>query len=113
MVVTGERASTERLTSDDMVTSIAAKYGPPTSIALAIDSAGNEQYELRQKPVASWEDSQYSFDLVQSSFSGAFERVIYSKRVTADADAALRQVMKVDELEAPQRAVERQKKEAD
>ncbi len=113
MVVTYERASTEGLTADDMVKSIAAKYGPPTSIALAIDSAGNEQYELRQKPVASWEDSQYSFDLVQSSFSGAFELVIYSKRVTADADAALAQVMKVDELEAPQRAVERQKKEAD
>ena len=50
---------------------------------------------------------------MQSSFSGAFELVIYSKQVTAEADAALAQVVKVDELEAPQRAVERQKKEAD
>jgi hypothetical protein len=113
MVVTYDRASTEGLTADDMVKSISAKYGPATSVALAIDSSANEQYELRQKPVASWEDSQYSFDLVQSSFSGAFELVIYSKRVTAEADAALAQVVKVDELDAPQRAVERQKKEAD
>jgi hypothetical protein len=112
MVVTYDRASTEGLTADDMVKSIAAKYGPATSIALAID-AGNERYELRQKPVASWEDSQYSFNLVQSSFSGAFELVIYSKRISAEAGAALVQVVKVDELEAPQRAVERQKKEAD
>jgi hypothetical protein len=96
-----------------MVKSIAAQYGPPTSIALAIDSAGNEQYELRQKPVASWEDFQCSFNLVRSSFSNAFQLVIYSKRVSAEADAALAQVVKVDELEAPQRAVARQKKEAD
>jgi len=112
MIVTYDRASTEGLTTDDMVKSISAKYGPPTSIALAIDSP-NERYEPRQKPVATWEDSQYSFNLVQSSFSGAFELVIYSKRVNAEADSALAQVVKVDELEAPQKAVERQKKEAD
>jgi hypothetical protein len=113
MVVTYDRASTEGLTADDMVKSVAAKYGPPTSVALDIDSAGNEQYELRQKPVATWEDSQYSFNLVRSSFSNAFQLVIYSKRVNAEADAALAQVVKVDELEAPQRAVARQKKETD
>ena len=113
MVVTYERASTEGLTADDMVKSISAKYGPPTSIALEIDSAGKEQYELRQKPVASWEDSQYSFNLVRSSFSNAFQLVIYTKRVNADADAALAQVVKADELEAPQKAIERQNKEAD
>ncbi len=113
MVVTYDHASTEGLTTDDMVKSISAKYGPATSVALAIDSVANEQYELRQQPVASWEDSQYSFNLVRSSFSNAFQLVIYSKRVTAEADAALAQVVKVDELEAPQRAVERQKKEAD
>src|SRR5229473_6590345 len=113
MVVTYDRASTEGLTADDMVRSIAAKYGPATSVALEIDSAGSEQYELRQKPVASWEDSQYSFNLIRSSFSSAFQLIIYSKRVTAEADAALAEVVKVDELAAPQKAVDRQKKELD
>jgi hypothetical protein len=113
MFVTYERASTEGLTADDMMRSISAKYGPATSVALAIDSAANEQYEVRQKPVASWEDPQYSFNLVRSSFSDAFELVIYSKRLNAEAEAALAQVVKVDEQEAPQRAVDRLKKEAD
>ena len=113
MVVTYDRASTEGLTADDMVKSISAKYGPATSIALEIDAAANAQYELRQKPVASWEDSQYSLNLVRSSYSNAFELVIYSKRVSAEADAALAQVVKVDEQEAPQKTIERQKKEAD
>lgn len=113
MLVTYERASTEGLTPDDMVKLIAAKYGPATSVALAIDTAADKQYEVRQKPVASWEDSQYSFNLMQSQFSNAFQLVIYSKRVNADADAALAQAVKADELDAPQRAIARQKKEAD
>jgi hypothetical protein len=112
MFVTYERASTEALTPDDMVKSISAKYGPATSVALAIDSA-NDKYEVREKPVASWDDPQYSFNLVRSSFSDAFELVIYSKKVNAEAEAALAQVVKVDELEAPQKAVDRLKKEAD
>jgi hypothetical protein len=113
MVVSYDRASTEGLTADDMVKSIVVKYGPATTVALEIDSAGNEQYELRQKPVASWEDSLYSFNLMRSQFSNAFQLVIYSKRVTVEADAALAEVVRVDELEAPQRAVARQKKVAD
>jgi hypothetical protein len=113
MVVTYERASTEGLTADDMVKSISAKYGPATSIALEIDVAANEQYTVRGKPVASWEDSQYSLNLVRSSFSSAFQLIISSKRVAAEADAALAQLVKVDELEAPQKAIDRQKKEAD
>ena len=113
MVVTYERASTEGLTADDMVRSISAKYGPATSIALEIDAAANEQYGVRGKPVASWEDSQYSLNLVRSSFSSTFQLIIYSKRVTAEADAALAEVVKVDELAAPQKAVDRQKKELD
>ncbi len=113
MVVTYERASTEGLTADDMVKSISAKYGPATSVALEIDAAANEPYTVRGKPVASWEDSQYSLNLVRSSYSKAFELVIYSKRVSAEADAAIAQTVKVDQQEAPQKAIERQKKEAD
>ena len=113
MVVTYDRASTEGLTADDLVKSISAKYGPATSVALEIDAAANEPYTVRGKPVASWEDSQYSLNLVRSSFSTTFQLIIWSKRVNAEADAALAQTVKVDELEAPQKAIERQKKEAD
>jgi hypothetical protein len=113
MVVTYDRASTEGLTADDMVKSISAKYGPATSVALEIDAPANEPYRVRGKAVASWEDSQYSLNLLRSSYSNAFELVIYSKRVNAEADAALTQTVKLDEQEAPPKAIERQKKETD
>jgi hypothetical protein len=111
--VTYDRTSTEGLTAEDMVKSISAKYGPPTNIALEVNSATNEQYEVRQKPVASWEDSQYSFRLVRSSFSGGFELVIYSKRLNAEAEVALAEAVKLEKQEEPQREAERQKKQTD
>src|SRR5712692_4348805 len=69
--VTYDRTSTEGLTAEDMVKSISAKYGPATSVKPEVDSATNERYDMRQKPVATWEDSQYSFNLVRSSFSAS------------------------------------------
>jgi hypothetical protein len=108
-----DRTSTEGLTAEDMVKSISAKYGPPTSVVADVDSPANEQYEMTQKPVASWEDSQYSLQLVRSSFSGGFELAIYSKRLNAEAEVALSEAVKLDKQEEPQRKAELQKKQSD
>jgi len=109
--VTYDRASTEGLTAKDMMKSISAKYGPPTNVAVEVDPATNERYDVKQRPVASWEDSQYSFDLVRSSFSDVFGLVIYSKRVNAAAELAIAEGVRQDEQEGPKREAERQKKE--
>ena len=111
--VSYHQTSMEGLTVQDMVTSISAKYGPATNVALAIDSAENDRYDVRQKPVASWEDSQYSFNLVRSSFTNRLGLIIYSKRVNAEAALAIEEAVKLDEQEAPQREAERQKKQMD
>jgi len=109
--VTYDRTSTEGLTAEDMVKSISAKYGPATSVKPEVDSATNERYDMKQKPVATWEDSKYSFNLVRSSFSGSFELVIYSKRLNAEAEVALAEAVKLEKQEEPQREAERQKKQ--
>src|SRR6266700_6109980 len=83
--VTYDRTSTEGLTEEDMVKSISAKYGPATYIKPQVDSATNDRHGVTQTPVASWEDAQYSFNLVRSSFTDHLGLVIYSKRVNADA----------------------------
>jgi hypothetical protein len=109
--VTYDRTSTEGPSAEDMVKSISAKYGPATSVKPEVDSATNERYDMRQKPVATWEDSQYSFNLVRSSFSGSFELLIYSKRLNAEAEVALAEAVKLEGQEEPQREAERQKKQ--
>jgi hypothetical protein len=108
-----DRASTEGLTAEDMVKSISKTYGAATNIAPETDSAASDRYELRQKNVASWEDAQYSFNLVRSTFTDRFELIIYSKMVNASADLATAEAVKLEEQEQPKREAERQKKDAD
>jgi hypothetical protein len=109
--VTYDRTSTEGLTAEAMVKSISAKYGPATSVKPEVNLATNERYDMKQKPVATWEDSQYSFNLVRSSSSGSFELVIYSKRLNAEAEAALAEAVKLEKQEEPQREAGRQKRQ--
>lgn len=109
--VTYDRTSTEGLTAEDMVKSISAKYGPATNVVLEVDSATNDRYEVKQKLVASWEDAQYSFNLVRSSFNDVLGLVIYSKRLNGEAELAIAEAVKLDKQEGPQREAERQKKE--
>ena len=109
--VTYDRTSTEGLTAEDMVKSISAKYGPATRVKSEVDSATNERYDMKQKPVATWEDSQYSLNLIRSSSSGNFELLIYSKQLNAEAEVALAEAVKLEKLEEPQREAERQKKQ--
>src|SRR6266436_9707603 len=111
--VTYDRTSTEGLTAEDMVKSISAKYGSATSVKPEVDSATNERYDMKQKPVATWEDSQYSFNLVRSSSSGGFELVIYSKRLNAEAEVALAEAVKLEKQEEPLREAKRQTKQTD
>jgi hypothetical protein len=92
--LTYDRPSTQGLT-EDMVKSISAKYGPATIVAPEIDLATSERYNSRQKPVASWEDAQYSFTLVRSSFGDALGLVAFSKRANAQAEFAITEALKL------------------
>ncbi len=111
--VTYDQTSTEGLTAEDMVKSISAKYGPATNVVLETDSAKNNRYDVRKTAVASWEDAQYSFNLVRSSFTDHLGLIIYSKRFNAEAELALTEAVKLEEQEGPQREAERQKKQTD
>ena len=110
--VTYNQTSMEGLTADDMVKSISAKYGPATNV-VEVDSAKIDFYDVKQKLVATWEDSQYSFNLVRSSFTDGFGLMIYSKGANAEAELAIAEAVKLDKQEGPQREAERQKKQTD
>lgn len=109
--MTYDHASTEGLTAQDMMKAISGEYGQATSVVPEVGSATNEQNEVRQKLVASWENSQYSFNLVRSYFTDGFGLVIYSKRANAEAELAIAEAVKLDKQEGPQREAERQKKQ--
>jgi hypothetical protein len=109
--VTYERKATEGLTPDDMIESLSARYGSPASITPQTAQNPSDRYAARREPVATWEDAQYAFSLVRSSFSDDFELVGISKRLNAEAEIATAEAAKLDEQERPQKDAERQKKE--
>jgi hypothetical protein len=111
--VTYDRSSTEGLTTADMVRSISVKYGPATSVESEIDPVMNALYNMKQGALASWQDSQYSFDLVRTPLNNHFGLVIYSKRVNAEAEIGIAQGVKLEEQERPEREADQKKKEAD
>lgn len=111
--VTYDHNTTEGLTAGDMIKAISTEYGPATNVAPDVAVAMNDRYATQLKPVASWEDSQFSFNLVRSSFTDHFGLVIFSKRVNAEAERGAVEAVKLDEQEGPQREALRLKKEAD
>lgn len=121
MVVTYDRERTEGMTAEDLIEAISAKYGtasrPVAEIALSstqIYNDGEKSYSNQsEKIIAQWEDAQYSFNLFQSSIQSTFGLVAYSKRLNAMAQTAIVESIRLDEQEAPQRELARQKKKGD
>jgi hypothetical protein len=111
--VTYDQTFTEGLTEADMVKSVSVKYGPATILGPELDLTTSDRYSLKQKAVASWEDAQYSFSLVRSSFNDVLGLVAFSKRANAQAELAIAEAVTLDEQEGPKREAERQKKQTD
>jgi hypothetical protein len=103
---------TQGLTNDDMVEVISAKYGIATRPTAKIISFSSSQgYNDSERVTASWEDSQYSFNLFRSTYQPTFGMVLFSKRLDALARLAIVETIRLDEQEAPDREIERQRKE--
>jgi|SRR5271169_680313 len=113
ILVTYDQDATHGLTAEDMVQAVSTKYGTPTRTVGEVSFPTNELYSLTEKVIARWEDSQYSINLVRSRFLNSFALVMFSKRLDAQAEAAIAKSLKMEGQEDPQREIDRQKKEAD
>lgn len=102
IVVAYDRYETEGLTADNLVDAISVSYGPGVKPAApAKDATGG--YGDPEEILAQWQDSQYRFDLIRSSYGPAFRLVGVMKRLEAPAQAATLEAKRLDNQEAPQR----------
>jgi hypothetical protein len=115
ILVTYGRYVTEGLPAEDMVRTMSVKYGTATRPTAEINFPTNEtgEYGTTEKVIARWEDSQYSFNLFRSPLSNTFGLVMFSKRLEAQAEAAIAKSLKLEGQEDPQKEVARVKKEVD
>jgi hypothetical protein len=112
MVIDYDSYKTEGMTVDDMVEIISSVYGAATKPAAGMTVSTSEVYNDSVVVIARWEDLQYSFNLFHSSYKPTFGVIAFSKKLDARARAAVAEAIRLDEREAPQREIERQKKQA-
>ena len=130
IVVTYDRDDTEGLTDDDMVQAVSARYGTATSLfpessffpTNYLDGSTDKVIPFllttdlclsADRLIARWEDSQNAVSLLGSGNLNSFRLALSSKRLDAQAEAAIFEFEKIEKREAPQVDIGRWEKEAD
>jgi hypothetical protein len=112
VVVTYDRERMEGLTNDDVVESISATYGAPLlRHARAGRNALMPVTPSETTVVAQWEDAQSVLTLIRDSYSPQYQLVLISKTLNPRAGAAIKESLRLDTQEAPQREREQRTKE--
>jgi hypothetical protein len=112
IVVSYNQNATEGMTEEDMVQAISAKYGAGMRLYPEIDFPAHDVYAPAEKLFARWDDSETSVSLFHSSLH-AFGLAVFFKGLDAQANAAIAESARLAKEEAPQRELDRQKKEVD
>ncbi len=114
IVVSYDRDRMEGLTNDDVIESITATYGVPVlSSARTSGSAPlGAGVPMETTVVAQWEDASSLLTLLRGTYSPEFQLVLISKTLNARARDAIRDALRLDDEEAPQREIDRRKKDA-
>jgi hypothetical protein len=113
IVATYDSASTQGLTTADMVEAVSAKYGTATPPVAEPNSPTVVTYSSTGETIALWEDSQYSLTLWHFPLSRTFQLVMFSKQLNGQAEAAIAAAVTQEHEDAPRREIARLKKEAE
>ena len=101
-----DRYEIEGLTEQDIVGAVSLIYGP-TSEPITPLKVAQDRYGDEEAVVAHWQDSQYAFDLVRSSFGPSFALIGIQRKLYASAQSAILEAKRLDDQEAPQREAAR------
>jgi hypothetical protein len=112
ILVSYNQDRTEGLTDEDLIESISVRNGAPTKPAENISIySSSHLYVQGGKIIARWEDAQYSVNLFRLSYQTTPGMLILSKRLELLAQTAMTNSSMLDILEAPQREVDRQRRQ--
>lgn len=111
ITVSYDRARTEELTDRDIIESVSATYGTPV---LATTRASTSPTATPGDAVllAQWEHPDSSVLLLRGSYVPEFRLVVWSKTLGTLARSAIAESVRLDGIEAPQRAADLREREA-
>jgi hypothetical protein len=105
-----DRYQLDGLTVDDLVDAISTRYGIATRPA-GVPGATASGFGDHDEMLAQWQDPQYDFSLIRSSYGRDFKLVGTLKDLNAQAEVATIEAVKLDLEDAPQREAARVAKE--
>jgi hypothetical protein len=105
-----DRRQTEGMTPSDLIEAISSSYGVSTKPAPAAEVV-QPSYGAQEIVLAQWQDGEYRFRLVQSSYGSDFKLVGVLKRLEEAAQSATLEAARLDDKEAPQREAAKLAKE--
>jgi hypothetical protein len=110
VVVTYERDRMEGLTNADLIEAIGAAYG---TLPLHTTSAASPPLDIPadSEVVARWDGGASVLSLVRGAYSREFQLVLISKQLSQQARSAIKEALRLDVQQAPQREVDRRTKE--
>jgi hypothetical protein len=109
IAITYDRYKVEGMTADDMIEAISKDFGPASKPTA--DVPYHSIYGESAKVIARWEDPRYSYDLVATGDRAGFAMILYSKQLSVLANAAIAEAVRLDAQEAPQREIDKQRKQ--
>jgi hypothetical protein len=111
VVVTYDRERMEGLTNDDVIESLSATYGLPLLQARSRTLLVDVPVPAETTIVARWEDTSSLLILTRGTYSPQYRLALISKTLNARAQAAIKEALRLDAQEAPQRELDQRKKE--
>jgi hypothetical protein len=113
VVVTYDRDRTEGLTNDDIVEALSAAYGlpllPSSPIAQGVPAASAPMDTV---VVARWEDATSALTLLRGRYAPQYQLVLVSKSLATRAQGAIKEGIRLDAVEAPQREAAKRNQDA-
>jgi hypothetical protein len=100
---------TDGLTDSDIIASLTATYGTPV---LKSARSRAPAAPVNSVVLAQWDSADSSLTLLRGAYSTDFQLVLLSKSLSTRARDAIRESVRLDTAEAPQRELAQRKKEA-
>jgi hypothetical protein len=112
VVVDYDRRRTEGMSPADMIAAISETYGPVSQVPSRRLGTPTVQYGFPDTPLAVWGDAENSITLLRVAYPASYRLVVALTQLENLARTASVAAARMDAEEAPQREIDRKKKEA-
>ncbi|MEO8026758.1 MAG: hypothetical protein ABI823_09795 [Bryobacteraceae bacterium] len=112
IVVNYDRYQIDGMTATDLIEAISSTYGPVEKPAPSL-TTGPQSYGNEEEVLGRWQDGNFRFELIRSSYGPSYKLVGVQKQLNDAAKVAAGEAVRLEEADAPRREAALKAKEDD